>query len=115
MNENGSRYLQDLPRQLLYMVFTLAAVLGVHYSGLLRLDATLFWTIIAVVVGSAFVPAAYRELASSIGFLVIGGVSYFHFGSKLMGVLGAVFGIWSLVSFVRSLRTARRHGSDTNM
>jgi len=104
MPEPRSTYLAALPGQLVRMGIYLAIVAGLHFSGYLVIEPMLRWTVVGVIVVSAFVPRRFSSLASAVGFLAIGVVSYLNVGWGLVTVLCAVFGGWSLIDAARDLR-----------
>ncbi len=107
MGDSGSMYLKQLPLQLGKAGLYLAIIAGLHYSQLLIMMPTLRWTLVGVIVIGGFVPVRFADLASGIGFLAVGGVGYFHYNDQLIGLLCGVFGVMSLASGIRALRTVR--------
>lgn len=97
----GETYLKALPGQLLRMVLYLAIIAGLHFTRVLVLDAPLRWTLVGVIVAAALVPPRFSEIATGVGFLIVGWVGYYHYGNTLVGVLCGVFGAWSLVEGAR--------------
>jgi len=99
-----STYSKALPGQLARMALFLGIIAALHFTALLILSPVLRWTLVGVIVASAFVPPRLSSLASGVGFLAVGGVAYFHYGSTLMGVICGVLGVWNLTEAFRALR-----------
>ncbi|MCE7974343.1 MAG: hypothetical protein DYG92_08495 [Leptolyngbya sp. PLA1] len=97
-------YAKALPGQLARMALYLGLIALLHLTGLLVLSPVLRWTLVGVIVASALVPPRFSSLASGLGFLGVGGVAYFHYGSTLVGVICGVLGAWSLTEAFRALR-----------
>jgi hypothetical protein len=97
-------YVKALPGQLARMAIYLGIVAALHLTGVLVLSPVLRWTLVGVIVASAWVPPQFSALASGVGFLAVGGVAYFHYGSTLIGVICRVLGVWLLTEAFRTLR-----------
>lgn len=97
-------YHRALPGQLARMAIYLGILAALHLTGLLVLSPALRWTLVGIIITSAFVPPRFSSLASGIGFLAVGGVAYFHYGSTLMGIVCGVLGAWNLTEAARTLR-----------
>ncbi|MFZ2873617.1 MAG: hypothetical protein WAZ94_03955 [Phycisphaerales bacterium] len=99
-----STYSRALPGQLARMAIFLGIIAALHSTGLLILSPVLRWTLVGIIIAAAFVPPRFSSLASGIGFLAVGGVAYFHYGSSLMGVICGALGAWNLTEAFRALR-----------
>lgn len=97
-------YARALPGQFVRMAIYLGIIAALHFTGVLVLSPTLRWTLVGVIIVCAFVPPRFSSLASGVGFLAVGSVAYFHYGSTLMGIICGVLGAWSLTEAFRTLR-----------
>ncbi|CAG1008290.1 hypothetical protein PHYC_03545 [Phycisphaerales bacterium] len=104
MSDAGSMYLKALPGQLIRMGIYLAILAVLHFMQWLILMPAIRWTLVGLIVVSAFVPVRFSGIASGVGFLIVAGVSWFGYRQQLVAGLCAVFGVWSLVEGVREFR-----------
>lgn len=104
MASTGSAYLAALPGQLLRLGICLAILAALHFTKFLVIEPKLRYTILGVLIASALTPVRFSSLASGLGFLIVGGVSYWQAGWTLVTIACGVLGAWSMINAVNDLR-----------